>query len=193
MLRVEGLPCPGGTLTFEVAPGQCLGLWSHGADDLAPVSQMIAALRSAAPGRVAIDRWDSERDAAQFRAAVSVYLPKAADRRSTALEHVHAIARVRGSRDSAAAALRRLHISPDAPMASAAVRSGAALAAVLVSGAPVLVLHEPFTELSHDTRGSAIEWILALARTTTSIVVSGREERDLRAVSTLVIKVGATR
>lgn len=195
MLRVDGVAIAAGApaLTFEVPDGRCVGLLGRDPATLRQWAETIAGLRAPVTGRILVDDLDSIRDAT-FTTRISVCLPSAAHRLTTMAEHVGTIAAARGSvRAPLAESLARLGLHPKTRLTTPASKSAAALAAALVPDLPAIVLHDPFAALDDRTKRHAIDWIRTLGGSRVSIVITGTEERDVRAVSHDVIEIGAGR
>lgn len=186
MLRVEGLPVSAGgpALTFDVPDGRCVGLLGRDATLLLHLAETLAGLRVPRAGRVLVDE----------RRHMSICLPRAVDPRTTLGEHVGTIAGARGlARKHVDEGIARLGLVRHLPLTTPAARAAAALLGALVAGTRVVVLHDPFADLDAAVRAKAIDWIRALAGSRTSIVITGADERDVRAVSHSVIDVEAGR
>ncbi len=196
MLRVEGLTGrpSGPTLTFDVPDGRCIGLLGRDEPVLRSVAELISGLRAPSHGHVFIDGLDTVRDASRTHALVTCTISRAAHRLTSVIEHVSAVAGGRGRlRTSVTDGIARLGLDAKMRLSSPAARSAASLVAALVPDASVIVLHDPFKDLDDDTRAKAIAWIRALGESRAAIVVTGTEERDVRAVSHTVIDLEAGR
>lgn len=201
MLRAEGLVARAGNtaLTFDVEKGRCVGLLGSDLDALCRISECVSGIRVPAAGHVRITALDSNaqldvhRDADRVRRQIAVRLPETAHRLTTLGEHLAAVAGARPARVTAASAMARLGLDPKMPLATSSARSAAALAAALLPDAPLVILHDPFQSLDAGVRAKGIDWIRSLASSGTSVLVTGTEERDVRAVSHAVIEIGAGR
>lgn len=188
MLRVDGLVTAHGQapLSFDLRAGTCVGLLGSDFGRLEAVAETIAGMRAPVAGRVDIGS-----------ASVSIFLPRAAHRMTTLTEHVTTIAssmnRTWRLRLPVAAAISRLGVDPRMRLNTQASQSAAALIACLIPETDVAVLHDPFAGLNDAIRHNAIEWIRSLSGSATAIVVTGTQERDVRAVSHSVIEIGAGR
>ncbi|TAK15265.1 MAG: hypothetical protein EPO35_07950 [Acidobacteria bacterium] len=184
MLRVEGLPIRAGgpALTFDVADGRCVGLLGADVPALLRLAETLAGLRTPLVGRVWID------------GPASICLARAAHPRTTLGEHVGTIGAARGlTRSTVDEGIARLGLTGNMPLTTPSARAAAALLGALIAGRGVLVLHDPFANLDAGVRAKAIDWIRALAAAPTSIVITGADERDVRAVSHSVIEIEAGR
>lgn len=195
MLRVEALAVSAGDapLSFEISNGQTLGLLGANTDGLLRVVEAIAGLRAAVAGNIRIDDLDVLRDSAAARALVSICLPRAANGGTSLRDHAGVVAASRRARLSARDGIARLGLDARLPLNAPAARSAAGLLAALIPDVPVVLLHEPFRDLADETRAKAIDWIRELGGSGTCVLITGREERDVRAVSHQVIETGAGR
>jgi len=193
-LRVEGLPV-GGTsaLTFDVKDGQCAGLLGRDLAALRDVTDAIGGLRVPGAGRILIDDRDILADRDRTLRETAVAIARAAHPSTTLGEHAGTIASARKTRMTAADGIARLGLLPRMRLNTPAARAAASLIGALIADARVIVLHDPFRDLASDTREKAIAWIRSLAGSDVAVVITGSEERDVRAVSHLVIDVGAGR
>ena len=200
MLRVEALVTRAGRapLSFEVARGRCVGLLGTTAEDVSRVLLAAAALSRPVSGRVMIDDIDTVREPDSVRRRVAVTRPRCVTDRLRLREYLDTVARARRStgttlRASVAETLQRLALDGARTLTSPAARAEAALAASLMPSVGLVVLNEPLAHVSSDTRTRAIEWIRALANEPVAVLIGGREERDLRAVSHTVIAMETAR
>lgn len=196
MLRVEALRAGAAApaLTFDVPHGKCIGVFGHDAAALQQISECLSGARVPVSGRVLVDDVDTSRNWNAARTRVSVYVPSATDRVTTAGEHVATIAAARGAlRASVVDSMRRLGVNPHQPLTTGAAKAAAALVGALIADTSAIVLYEPFTALDASTRDKAILWIRELAESPVSIVMLSAIERDVRSVSHAVIDVGAGR
>lgn len=196
MLRVEGLPTHigGASLTFDVAESQCAGLLGRDLAVLLTLAENITGLRAPVTGRVLLDDIDTHRDRERARARIAVGLSRAAHPLTTLVEHAATVSATRAAlRISVPAAIARLGLNAGTRLSTPAAKSAAALLAALLPDVGLVVLHDPFRGLDAGTRTNAIDWIRSLGSSRTSVVITGAEERDVRAVSHFVIDVGAGR
>lgn len=195
MLRVERLTAgaAGAALTFDVPHGKCVGLLGRDAVTLLHLAECVCGIRVPATGRVLIDDLDVLRDHERTRVRIAVTLARAAHSLTSLGEHATTMAATRRPRMKAADAIARLGLRAEMRLNTPAAKSAAALVGALIPDASLVILHDPFQELSDDTRAKAIEWIRSLAASETSFLMMGTEERDVRAVSHSVIEIGAGR
>ena len=196
MLRAEDLTVAAGRplVSFDVTAGRCLGLLGPSAPDISRLLLTAAGLCRPVTGTVHIDGLDTVTQPADARRGVAINRRSAMDQRLRLAEYLRTVARVRRDvRTSADAAIERLGLNGTRRLNTAQARAEAALAAALLPAVGLIVLDEPFADLSEDTRTRAIDWIRALAVDPVAIVIGGREERDLRAVSHLVITLESPR
>lgn len=187
MLRVDALSAKTGTarVTFVAESGACTGLLGPSAASLVDV---IAGLSPAGSGRVACDVAMS--DAAHMLTGTS-----AMDPRLSAVEYLVAVAGARRAsgqtlRVAATDALRRLALSPSAPLTAPDVRRAVALAAALLPDAPLVLLRDPLAGLTPAARDGAVQWIHALTGAGVCVVASFSAEGDARSVSHRVVLAG---
>jgi ABC-type multidrug transport system ATPase subunit len=199
-LRVEGLLAAGGSapLTFEVSRGRCLGLLGASALGTSRLLQTVAALEKPATGRVTIADIDVRLDPDAARRHVAIMRRSCIDSGLRLHEYLSAVSHARkasgfSARASVSTVIERLALNRARSLSSPAARSEAALAAALLPAVGLVLLDEPFRDLSDETRARAIEWIRALAQETVAVVIAGPTERDLRAVSHTVVSVEASK
>jgi ABC-type thiamine transport system ATPase subunit len=89
--------------------------------------------------------------------------------------------------------IARLGLNARLRLNTPSAKSAAALIAAILPDAAIVVLHDPFRDLSDDIRAKSIEWIRSLAESGTSVLITGTSERDVRSVSHSVIEIGAGR
>jgi len=195
MLRVEGLAPNAGdsALTFDIPNGRCVGLLGRDVRALRQIAECVCGIRVPAAGRILIDDLDIQRDQDHARRKIAVSFPGTAHRLTTLGEHAGVIARTRPSRITAAAAIARLGLDAKMQLATPATKAAAALVAALLPDAALVVLHDPFRNLENEVRVKAIDWIRSVSDSGTSLLVTGTEERDVRAVGHSVIETGAGR
>lgn len=188
MLRVDGLVAAIGQapLSFDIPAGTCVGLLGSDLERLRTVAEAIGGIRPPAAGRVNIGS-----------AEVSISLPRAAHHLTTLNEHVATIASSINNkwrlRLPVAEAIARLGVDARSRLTTPERRAAAALIAALLPETDLAVLHDPFNGMSDEVRRNAIAWIRSLSGSATAIVITGTEERDVRAVSHTVIDLGAGR
>ena len=195
MLRGEGLVISAGTpaLTFDVPDGRCLGFLSFDVSTLLHVAECAAGISAPFAGRVLVGDLDVVRDGDRARPRIAVGLARTAHRLTSLGEHAAAVARSRRTRASAADGIARLGLDGRTRLDTPSAQAAAALVAALLPDAPAVVLHDPFRHLDDGVRSKAIEWIRSLPEFGTSVLVTGTEERDVRAVSHAVIELGGGR
>lgn len=182
-----------GALTFDVADGRSVGLLDRDLAALLHVAECVCGLRKPRTGRVLVDDVDLARSD-EARASVAVNLSRAAHSLTSLGEHVGVVAAMRGKlRMPLADGIARLGLDASRQLNTPAAKSAAALLCALLPDARAVVLHDPFRDLDHTTRDKAITWIRALADSGASLLITGAEERDVRAVSHSVIEAGAGR
>lgn len=200
MLRVESLTVtPKYTpLTFDVASGECLGLLGFSATHTSRLLVTVAGLARPLSGSVLIDGVDVIDGSATARRQLAITRTPCVPVQLRLREYLQTVIDSRRShgmpsRTTAAAALERLRLDGGRMLSTPAARSEAALAAAILPSARLVILDEPFHAVSADTRTAAIEWIRALAADSVGVLIGGREERDVRAVSHTVISTGRAR
>lgn len=200
MLRVESVSMRAGRapLTFDVPHGRCLGLLSASAEDTSRLLLAAAGMARPLTGRVLISDVDSLTATDASRHRVAITRPQCVDPRLLLREYLDTVSRARrdagvAPRASTAEVLQRLALNGARALDSSAARAEAALAAALLPAVDLVILDEAFAHVSADTRTRAIEWIRALADEPVAVLIGGREERDLRAVSHTVISMEAAR
>lgn len=190
MLRVDGLVVANdhAPISFDVPAGTCVGLLGSDIERLRAVAETIGGLRAPVAGRTNTNNAE---------ASVAVALTRAAHQLTTLGEHVTAVASSMNKkwrlRMPVAAAISRLGVDARQRLNTPESCAAAALIAALVPETDIAVLHDPFAGMSDPVRQSAIEWIRSLGGSTTAIVMTGTQERDVRAVSHTVIDLGVSR
>lgn len=198
MLRADQLSVAGSgaPLSFEVAPGRCFGLLGRSADHTSRVLLAVAALMRPSAGAVTIGGLDTVRNTEAARRRVAMTRTPCLDARLRLREYLTTVAHARrlggtASRGSVDLVMERLALDGALRLASPLARASAALAAALMPAVGLVVLDEPFRHVSADTRARAIEWIRSLSTGSVAVVIGGREEGDLRAVSHTVISLSS--
>lgn len=194
MLRAEQLAMSGGRapISFAVERGRCLGLLGPTPQHTSHLLLACAALARPVSGRVLINDTDTAANPEAARRQVAVARTQCVDERLHLREYLRAVARGRRAagttlRLSVTEMLARLDLDGARALSSPEAQAEAAIAAALLPAVGLVVLDEPFAHLRSETRVRAIEWIRALAADSAAVVIGGREERDLRAVSHTVV------
>lgn len=191
MLRVEAVTAGSAApLTFEIGAGRSVGVLSRDLAGLLHFAECAAGMRVPSSGRVLIGELDVHREPERARRLIAVNLSRASHPLSTLGEHLQPVVAARALRGSVADGLARLGLASRMRLNTKQSQSAAALAAALIPNAQVVVLHDPFRHLDDATRTKAIEWIRSLTEST-SILITGDTERDVRAVSHSVLEPGA--
>jgi len=195
LLRVEGLAAGAGVnpLSFDVPAGRCVGLLNRDISALLRVVECACGIRRPFAGRVLIDDLDVAAEHDRMRPRIAVGLARAAHHLTSLGEHAAAVSGSRRTRVSVKDGLARLGLDARTRLNTGAAKSAAALVAALMPDAPVVILHDPFRDLDEGTRVKGIDWIRSLSESNVSVLVTGAEERDVRAVSHSVIEIGAGR
>jgi ABC-type multidrug transport system ATPase subunit len=192
VLRAEGIAASSGvaTLTFNVPDGRCVGLLGRDLGALLPLAECASGIRVPFAGRVLVDDFDVARDRDRAQPRIAVGLARAAHHLTSLGEHAAAVAGSRPTRMTTAEGIARLGLDARTRLDTPAARSAAAVLAALLPDASVVILHDPFSHLDGNTRAKAIEWIRSLSESGAAVLVTGTEERDVRAVSHSVIELG---
>jgi ABC-type multidrug transport system ATPase subunit len=189
----------GGTpRSFEVAAGHCLGLLGPSPDHTSRWMLTSAGLMRPLTGSVRIGDSETTRDREVARRRMAITRPQSVDTRLRMQEYLHTVAQARRAsgtlaRAPVAAVIDRLGLDGACRLTSPAARAEASLAAALLPAVGLVILDEPFAQIRPETRRLAIEWIRALATDAVAVLIGGREERDLRAVSHTVISTEPAR
>jgi ABC-type multidrug transport system ATPase subunit len=195
MLRVDGLAPFAGVnpLSFDVPAGRCAGLLSSDVHALLAIAECTCGIRIPFAGRVLIDDLDVARQRDRTQPQIAAGLARAAHHLTSLGEHAAAVSASRRTRMPVTEGLARLGLDARTRLNTGPAKSAAALLAALLPAAPVVILHDPFRNLDDATRAKSIDWIRALSESSVSVLVTGTEERDVRAVSHSVIEFGASR
>lgn len=200
ILRADGLSAADGRapLTFEVASGRCLGLLSTSPRYTSSLLQAAAGLTKPVTGRVTIAGIDVRENPEAARRHVAITRRDCVSGQLRLHEYLSAVSQARqamgcGSRASVPAVIGRLGLDRSRILSSPAANAEAALAAALLPAVSLVLLDEPFRDVSDETRARAIEWIRALAAEPVAVVIGGSAESDLRAVSHVVVRVEPAR
>jgi len=200
ILRADGVTAAGGhaPLTFEVGSGRCLGVLSTSPRDTSRLLLTSAGLIKPLTGRVTIAGIDAVQSPDAARRHVAITRRDCIDSRLRLDEYLSAVSQARRamglpSRASVPAVVDRLGLDRSKRLSSAVARAEAALAAALMPGVSLVVLDEPFRDISDETRTRAIEWIRTLAAEAVAVVIGSRVERDVRSVSHTVMSVEPAR
>ncbi len=189
MLRVEGVPVAAGRgpLSFDVPAGRCIGIQGRSPAEISRFLLAAAGLARPVGGRVLIDGRDPSQDPAATRRHVAITRRGSIDARLRLSEYLTTVAGARRATGTIArvpvtALLERLALNGARALSTTEARAEAALGAALLPSVGLVILDEPFANVSADTRARAIEWIRALADEPVAVLIGGLEERDLRTV-----------
>lgn len=179
-------------VSFDVAAGRCLGLLGPSPDHTSRWLLTAAGVMRPLTGSVRIGGTETTRDHDTARRRMALTRPQSVDAHLRLHEYLHTVAQARlasgtHARAPVATVIDRLGLDGACRLTSPTARAEASLAAALLPAVGLVILDEPFAQVRAETRRLAIDWIRALATDAVAVLIGGREERDLRAVSHTVL------